>query len=225
MIPPFVPWLAIAAGVVGATAAATVYANRRRREALQQYCLVRGYRFERERPGAEAELAAAFGIFAQGHNRRWGATIAGAVGGRPFTAFEYRYVTGSGKNSNHHRLVVLLYESPGANLPRFNLVPEGFFRRFAQRFGVKDFDFAEDPEFSRAYQLQGDDEAAVRALFTPVRRAFLAAPAPDGGKPSRQHVAGADARLVCWRSGRLPKPDLLDGFLADGDRLRRQFLS
>jgi hypothetical protein len=45
----------------------------------------------------------------------------------------------------------------------------------------------------------------VRALFTPVRRAFLAAPAPDGGKPSRQHhLASAGRRLLWWRSGRLP---------------------
>ncbi len=223
MIPAALPWAALAIVVVGGVVVAVVMWERRRREALEQYCLVRGYRFERERPGAEADLEA-FGMFRQGHHRRWRATIAGQIGGRPFTAFEYSYVTGGGKNSNHHRLSVMLWQSAEASLPAFTVVTEGFFRRLAQRFGAKDFDFADDPGFSRAYQLQGDDEAAVRALFTPTRRAFLAAPAPDGVKATRYQVAGAGSRLVWWSDGRLPGPDALDEFLAEGDRLRRQFL-
>ncbi|MGH7537446.1 MAG: hypothetical protein ACREMF_02320 [Gemmatimonadales bacterium] len=223
MIPAALPVVALAILVGGGIVAAVLHRNRRRREALEQYCLVRGYRFERERPGAEADLEA-FGIFRQGHNRRWRATITGQIGGRPFTAFEYTYVTGGGKNSNHHRLTVMLWESIETSLPAFTLVPEGFFRRLAQRFGVKDFDFIDDAGFSRAYQLQGDDEAAVRALFTPPLRAFLAAPAPEGVKATRYQLAGAGPRLLWWCDGRLPGPDALDEFLVEGDRLRRQFL-
>jgi hypothetical protein len=214
--------LAVLAG--GGIVTAVFLWQRRRREALEQYCLVRGYRFEPERRGAESNLEG-FGVFRQGHNRRWRATITGQSGGRPFTAFEYTYVTGGGKNSSHHRLTVMLWESTETSLPAFTLVPEGFFRRLAQRFGAKDFDFDEDPEFSRAYQLQGDDEARVRALFTPGRRAFLTAPGIDGDKPPRHHLAAAGARLAWWREGGLPGPDQLDQFLALGDAVRRQFLS
>jgi hypothetical protein len=224
VIAPFVPWLIVGAGAVGGIAALIAFRQRRRREAFEQYCLVRGYRFERERPGAEAALAETFGIFREGHSRRWRDTISGQVGGRPFTAFEYSYVTGGGKHSSHHRFAMLVWEKAEANLPRFSLAPEGFFSRLAQRFGRKDFDFVEDPEFSRSYQLQGDDETAVRTLFTAARRAFFMAPAPDGGKTPRHHVAGAGPRLLWWRSGGLPQPDELDQFLADGDRLRRQVL-
>jgi hypothetical protein len=215
---------ALAVVVGGGIVTAVVLWQRRRREALEQYCLVRGYRFERERPGAASDLEG-FGVFHQGHNRRWRATISGQSGGRAFTAFEYTYVTGGGKNSSHHRLTVMLWESTETSLPAFTLVPEGFFRRLAQRFGAKDFDFEEDPEFSRAYQLQGDDEAAVRALFTPGRRAFLTAPGIDGDKPARHHLAAAGPRLAWWREGGLPGPDQLDQFLALGDAVRRQFLS
>jgi len=219
-----VPLVLLGAGAIGGIAALIALRQRRRREALEQYCMVRGYRFERKRPGAEAALAETFGIFREGHNRRWRGTISGRVGGRAFTAFEYSYVTGGGQHSSHHRYAMLVWESAEANLPTFSLAPEGFFQRLAHRFGVKDFDFVEDPEFSRAYQLQGDDEAAVRALFTPARRAFFTAPAPDGGKRPRHHVAGAGPRLLWWQSGGLPQPDELDQFLADADRLRRQFL-
>jgi hypothetical protein len=224
VIAPFVPWILAGAGTVGGIAALIAYRQRRRREAFEEYCMVRGYRFERERPGAEAALAAWFMIFREGHSRRWRATISGRIGDRPFTAFEYSYVTGGGKHRTHHRFAMLEWERAEADLPRFSLAPEGFFNRLAQRFGRQDFDFVEDPEFSRAFQLQGDDEAAVRALFTPARRAFFTAPAPDGGKAPRHHLAGAGPHLLWWRPGGLPRPDELDQFLADADRLRRQFL-
>jgi hypothetical protein len=223
MIPPILPVLG-AIAVAGGVAASVLYSERRRRAALEEYCLIRGYRFERERPGAAVPLADAFGIFAHGRRRRWGATITGQVGGRPFTAFEYSYVTGGGHGSHHHRFSAMLWESAEASLPRFSLVPEGFFRRLAQRLGTQDFDFEEDPEFSRAYQLQGDDERAVRALFTSTRRAMLMAEAPDGRHAPRHHLAGAGTQLLWWREGRLPQSEALDQLVADGDRLRRTFM-
>lgn len=223
MIPPILPILG-AVAAAGGVAASVLYYERRRRAALEEYCLIRGYHFERERPGAEAPFAGAFGVFTHGRRRRWGATITGQVGGRPFTAFEYSYVTGGGNHSNRHRFTAMLWESPDSSLPRFSLGPESFFHRIAQRFGAKDFDFEEDPEFSRAYQLQGDDERAVRALFTPSRRAMLMAEAPDGRRAPKHHLAGAGTRLLWWRDGRLPGPDDLDQLIADGDRLRRLFM-
>jgi hypothetical protein len=223
VIPPILPVVG-AVAVAGGVIAAVLVRERRRLAALEEYCLVRGYRFERERRGAESSLAATFPVFKQGRRRRWGATINGQVGGRTFTAFEYTYVTGGGNSNHHHRLTVLLWDAPEAALPRFSLLPEGFFRRMAHRFGVQDFDFDEDAEFSQAYQLQGDDERAVRALFTAARRAYLTAESPDGGRAPRHHLTGAGTQLLWWRDGRLPGPDDLDQLLADGDRLRRLFL-
>jgi hypothetical protein len=217
-------FIALGAGAAAAIGAAAFVADRRRRAALAEYCLVRGYRLELERRGAQEALAEAFAIFRQGHSRRWRWTISGSIGNRPFTAFEYSYVTGGGNSNHRHRFAMLLWEAPDAQLPRFSVVPEGFFRRLGQRFGVKDFDFDEDPEFSRRYQLQGDEEARVRALFTPGRRTFLTAPGLDGDKPPRHHLAGAGPRLVWWRDGGLPSADQLDQFLAEGDAVRRQFL-
>src|SRR3989475_9165166 len=102
-------------------------------------------------------------------------------------------------------------------LPRFCCTPEGFWDRLAQRFGRQDFDFVEDPEFSAAYQLRGDDEAAIQRLFTPdVRRRLVATPG--------QHVAGGGRHLFWWRVGKLPKPDDLDTFFAEGDGVRQLFV-
>lgn len=222
MIPPaaiIAVAVAIPVGIVGALAVA----DKRRREALQQYGEQRGYQFERKRRGAEQALAEEFPIFRRGHRRSWGCTITGQVGGEPFTAFEYVFVTGGGHNSHRHPLAMMLWEAPEVSLPRFSCVPEGFWNRLAQRFGKQDFDFEGDEEFSRGYELQGDDEAGVRALFTAARRAYLSAARPDG-RMERHHLAGAGNRLLWWRTGRLPVPDEMDQFIADGDRIRRLFM-
>ncbi len=221
MIPP--PVIIALAAIPVVIVGVFVLADRRRREALQQYAEQRGYGFERNRRSAERALSDEFPIFKRGHNRRWGNTITGQVDGKPFTAFDYTYVTGGGNSSHRHRLAMMLWEMPELSLPRFTLVPEGFWRRLAQRFGAQDFDFEEDEMFSRGYELQGDDEAAVRILFTPARRAYLVAAGPDG-TVRRHHLAGAGRRLIWWRAGRLPAPDELDQFIADGDRVRRLFM-
>jgi len=214
-------------GVIGLAVAvylASRWWEQRRREDYESYCLTRGYRFERERPAGVEQLGPDFELFRAGHSRRWGYTITGQVNGHPFTAFEYRYVTGGGKSSNAHHCGVMLWETESRALPRFSLVPEGFLQRLGQRFGRKDFDFAEDEGFSNATQLQGDDEAAVRALFTPERRRFFTGAAIAGTPRSDFHVAGAGGRLVWWREARLPPADELDAFLAEGDAVRRIFL-
>lgn len=222
MIPP-AAIIAAAVAVPAAIIGALFVAERRRNEALQQYAEQRGYRFERKRAGAEKDLAGVFPIFKRGHGRNWGGTITGQFGGESFTAFDYLYVTGGDNSRHRHRLAMMLWETPGLTLPRFSLVPEGFWRRVAQRFGAQDFDFEGDEEFSRGYELQGDDEAAVRALFSPARRAYLVAAGPDETVP-RHHLAGAGSHLLWWRTGRLPAPDQLDQFIADGDRVRRLFM-
>jgi hypothetical protein len=217
-------WWVGVAGVMVALYVTNRWWEQKRREAYESYCLIRGYRFEQERAGAVEHLATDIPLFRAGHSRRWGYTITGRVNGRPFTAGEYRYVTGGGKSSQTHRCAVMLWEAESKVLPRFSLVPEGFLQRLGQRLGTQDIDFAEDEEFSRATQLQGDDEAAVRALFTPERRRFFAGATVAGVPRFDCHVAGAGQRLVWWREARLPAADDLDAFLAEGDAVRRAFL-
>jgi hypothetical protein len=122
--------VAIPIGIVAALAVA----DKRRRKALQQYGEQRGYRFERKRRSAEQALADEFPIFQRGHGRSWGCTITGQVGGKPFTAFEYVYVTGGGRSSHRHPLAMMLWEAPEVRLPRFSCVPEGFWNRLGAAF-------------------------------------------------------------------------------------------
>jgi len=192
-------------------------AERKRREALEGFCSMRGFRFEAARPGAEAPLAALFAPFRSGHSRKWGYTLTGVASGRPITVFEYRWVTGGGKSSHRHAIHGILWETSNGRLPGFTLGPENLLTRLAGVFGAQDIDFADSPEFSSAYRLRGDDEAAIRAFLTPDLRQYLTL------TPGQQIAAGG-ARFLWWRRGRLPKPDEIEQFLMEGDAVARRFL-
>ena len=214
---PLIPliFLSVALTVVAGIALANRIVTNRRRTAYEAFCLERGYRFEPERPGEEARHVATCRVFSEGHRRTWAFTISGTSGGTPFTAFEYRWTTGSGKNSQTHRIGGLLWTVERA-LPQFLLTPEGLWARLAAYFGGQDIDFAESPEFSSAYRLRGSDEAAVRAVFTPARRQVFE-------MFRGQHAAGAGQELMWWRDGALPPPDQFDEFLMEGQRIQLAF--
>jgi len=218
-MPIELPWIVLG-GVAALTGGGMLLARaaeRKRREALEQFCLMRGFRFETERPGAEAAMAALFEPFRSGHSRRWGYTLTGAVSGRPITVFEYRWVTGGGKSSQRHDVHAILWETPAGRLPAFTLGTENLLTRLAGVFGAQDIDFDDSPEFSSAYRLRGEDEAAIRAFLTPELRQYLTL------TPGQQIAAGG-TRFLWWRRGRLPKPDQIEQFLMEGDAVARRVL-
>ena len=211
-------WLIIGgvAALLGAGALVARAAERKRREAYEQHCLIRGFKFEPERPEGERRFRDFFEPFNQGHSRRWGSTISGQLHGAAFTAFEYRWVTGGGKSSHTHHIGGLVWEADDAVFPQFSLTPEGWFSRLGEVFGMQDIDFDDAPEFSKAYRLKGPNEAAIRALFTPEMRQFFAV-------TLGQHVAGGGRFLFWCVDGRLPNAEQLDEWLELGDQVHRRF--
>jgi hypothetical protein len=72
-----------------------------------------------------------------------------------------------------------------------------------------DVDFPDDASFSKEYFVTGQDEAAIRGLFTqPLREAITGAPG--------HNVAGSGQDLFWWQQGRLASPDQFDRFLNMG---------
>ncbi len=210
-------WIGLGVALLAGLVALGLTVEKKRREALEQFCMMRGFKFERERKDAWRPFQPAVPLFDHGGRRRWGYTVLGRVGNRPFTAFEYAYTVSSGKNSQTYRFAVLCWETGDKRLPVFSLSPEGFWKRLGQKLGRQDIDFDEDPTFSDAYELRGPDEAAIRAAFTPQIRGRL-------GVTLGQHAASAGTHLFWWKRGRLPKPDDLDPFFMEGDGLARVFL-
>jgi hypothetical protein len=131
--------------------------------------------------------------------------LEGRLDGREAAVFDY--TIGSGKSARTQTVVTL--RADGRSLPSFLLTPETFVDKLAATLGGQDLDFEDDPEFSKAVRLRGD-EGAVRQLFGPAVRTRLR----DLTLPGRLHVEGWGERLSIWVPGAVLKPEQVQ------DRLR-----
>lgn len=116
-----------------------------------------------------------FKTFSTGSSRKAKNVMTGKNGDIGITVMDYEYSTGSGKNRRTHHYTVCIFEKQGLALPNCYLRMQiAFFDFLGKVFGGQDIDFVEDPEFSKSFVLQGDDEKAVREVFNDnVRRGFL----------------------------------------------------
>lgn len=204
--------IAPAALVIGALLGVPRLIEGRRQKAYAAFCPTRGYQYVPERRNVTAAYADVVGMFKDGANQGWRDEISGQFNGRPFTAFEYQYTTGSGRS----RTVLLSramihWQLAGVSLPRFALVPAS---TYLFRIGrdPKDVDFPEDEAFAKAYLLNGEEQAAIRGLFTAELRATLTA------MPG-QFLAARATELFWWQERRLPPPEEFDAFLNAGTQV------
>jgi hypothetical protein len=130
---------------------------------------------------------------------------------------DYSFWKGSGRHRHVIRQTIAVISNKRYELPSFVLAPENFFARIAQRFGVQDIDFADYPRFSGTFKLQGDDEAAVRALFTPAVIEELELH-PD------ITLEGRGGNLLIFRFKKRVKPEDFPGFHDEAQQLAQLFL-
>ncbi len=208
------PWL-LPVAVAGAAVLALVIilaarmSERKRTQGLETAAMQVGLSYQLEDQALPADEMKRFQLFTAGHGQRTRHVMRGSSGGMEIVVFDYRYVTGSGKNSSSHNQTVAAFHLAGAAFPNFTLGPETFVHRIAEHFGFQDFDFEAHPEFSRRYVLRGTDEKAVRQLFGPALVDFFEA---QGGE-ARWSVEGSGDWLLIFHAERLVKPAQLPEFL------------
>jgi hypothetical protein len=121
-----------------------------------------------------------------------------------------------GRRKRVHAETLAVYESPRVVVPAFALRPESALDRITATFGSQDIDFADHPDFSSRYLLRGDDEAAVRRVFT-----------PDVLRDLERHplcvLAGSGGRLAYLEPNYPVWPGALDAFVARSLALFRWF--
>jgi len=152
-----------------AVAALAVLVSRRlaarRREALASAALALGLEFT-PAPGPLEALPAGARALSRGRRHTFRNALRGRRGDTSVLVVDHGYVTGSGKNSSHHRRTLVVLRRAGLALPAFFMRPQvPVFDAVGKLVGLRDLDFPEDDEFSRAFVLQGADEAAVRRAF------------------------------------------------------------
>ena len=205
----------VAVAFIGGSLLVAAQVDRRRTAEYTAWCQARHLRFDHELRDEDLKFAEICPLFTLGRSHYWGYSISGECDGVPYTMFEYRYTTGSGRGG-HTNITSAIAWRTEREFPQFSLTPERFVDRMAAFLGGQDIDFHDSPEFSRARRLRGTSESAVRALFTPRLREAMTSIGEEG-------VAGGRHHLFWWRLGQLPSPQDLDQFLADGERIRLEF--
>jgi hypothetical protein len=131
---------------------------------------------------------------------------------------DYYFQVGGVKNKRGLRQTLALVSDKRYELlPAFVLAPENFFSRFKENFGAQDIDFEAFPNFSQMFNVKGDNEAAVRALFTPALIAELERH-PD------ITLEGRAGHLLMFRARKWIKPQHFPRFFEDAQQVAQLFL-
>jgi hypothetical protein len=130
-------------------------ADRKRREELRSWARTRGFTFRAAKDGGLGRRYPDLAPLQRGRRRHARNVMTGERQGRPVTAFDYRYVTGHGKNRRTHNLSAVVVRSPHPLIP-LQIRGENVFDRVGEFLGVNDIDF-ESAEFSRRFHVSSPD--------------------------------------------------------------------
>ena len=208
--------IAVAGGLalVGGIIALVARYERKRAEELAAVGQAMGFTFE---PDGDLEVMKGFGdlpLYGHGHSKRVKCVMTGQAGERDVKLFDYKYTTGSGKNSHTWSQTVALFPRAAEGLPDLLLSPENIFHKIGAVFGYQDIDFDTSPDFSSHYLLRGPDEMAIRSVFGADALNFF-------GQQRGWHVEIAGGNVGIYRSDKRCKPEDLRTYLEETQSVLR----
>jgi hypothetical protein len=175
-----------------------IWRSAERGRKIRAWASERGLSF---RSGPERRFDArypAFDCLRRGRDRYASMICEGDWSGRRVTTFDYRYVTGSGKNRKTHEFSAIVLQGSLPLKPLW-IRPENVFDRLSEVFGLDDIDF-ESAEFSREFHVASPDMRWAYDVLHQRTMEFLL-PAPRFSV----QFDGRDA--IAWRSRRF-SPEL-----------------
>jgi hypothetical protein len=148
-------------------------AGKKRQEALFQLAQSLGLDFNVGDPFNLPGRLGNISAFSRGHSQEASNVLYGVYGSREVVAFDYEYVTGSGKNRTTHHFSACVHSLECA-FPRLMIRPEGFFDKVADVIGFEDIDF-ESEEFSRKFRVTSDNRKFAYDVCHPQMMEWLLA--------------------------------------------------
>lgn len=207
-------WIVIAIAlatiaVIGAIALISKRNRRKRAEAMERIAAELGLAYL---PVGSVGLVAAFSsfqLFSKGRAKKVVNVLQGESGQRQLAVFDYQYTTGGGKSTHVWQTTALSLRFDGSEMPAFMLRRKQAGDTIASWFRGRGIEFVGRPMFSKRYYLRGDDEPAIRAVFTePVVTYFEENPG--------LFVEAAGNEMLVYRLGQKVKPEGIGEFLGKG---------
>ena len=183
--------------------------EKKRTEAMQLAAQLMGFSFGGLTDGADI---GDFPLYRHGRSKKMRNSMEGTLGGRAAVIGDYSYYVQSGKSGHTVVQTVVLFKDAVTGLPDFSLSPESVFHRLAEVFGYQDIDFDTNEEFSKKYLLRGQDENAIRRLFTSDALSLLAS------QPGWS-VEAVGGRVLVYKGYKSAEAAQLPAFAADTLRI------
>ncbi len=186
--------IAIVIGLV----AYTSWETAQRRKKLAAWAVAKNLVFSPERDRGLDDRHSHFKCLQQGHSRFASNVMRGELVGFPVIAFDFRYVTGHGKNRREHKISALIMRSVLPLRPLY-IRGEHIFDKVAEFFGADDIDF-ESAEFSKKFYVKAADKKWAYAVIHQGMMEYLL--------QSPQFSIQLDRdEIIVWRSRRFQPED------------------
>jgi hypothetical protein len=194
-----------------------VYASKMRANKIEALARSLGYTFRGRATGADSDLVIGCYLGETGSKPTVSNVLEVArTTELKFILFDYAYTTNDGESSTTTHQTIARIQAPLLKLPSFLLFPETIVSKIKVLFGGADVNFPDSPEFSDKYILRGQDEAALRGIFSQALRQALE-PLHD------LTIEGADDALFIFRAGRRIEPDELVARIEESKRILALF--
>jgi hypothetical protein len=200
-----IPWIVIFLIVITLTGYA--YAKRRG-EALQKFARRRGLSYSKKADMTAVVEFSDFQLFAAKTKKTFSNMISGEMESTYVLLFDYRFRTSDAHLSDINSQTVAAIKSNRFNFPAFEMYPQGAFQKILSVLGMQDINFQHQSGFSNAYILRGDDESAVRSIFTDQVLFYF-----ENHRGLTIETKGN--KLIYYRDGKLISPDNINTFLSD----------
>ncbi len=174
-----------------------------RSKKLAAYAKSLGWDFHPEKDRTMSGRYPEFKCLRQGHSQYAHNRMSGRRDGREVIAFDYRYVTGHGKNRRIHHFSALIVKSP-LPLKPLSIRPENIFDRVADFFGFDDIDF-ESAEFSREFFVKSAEKRWAYDVVHPRMMAYLL-------EAPRFNLEFDQSSIISWLRKRFREDDFEKAF-------------
>ncbi len=140
-------------------------AEKARREKLAVAAEELGLTYMQDGDPELLSVASSFNVCNTGRSRKMYNLIRGETDEVAIAIFDFKYTTGSGKNSHTYNQTIVMLQSHRLSNPSFTMRPEGLFDRIGGMLGFQDIDFESHSKFSDSFVLKSPDEDAARQFF------------------------------------------------------------
>ncbi|NQU98942.1 hypothetical protein HQ533_05755 [Candidatus Woesearchaeota archaeon] len=208
---PFSPFLFVLV-IIALVFGLAYYFDKKRRQAMSEEAVRIGFSFEPKGDDGFVEKLLVFKSFKKGHRHRAKNVLKGRRNSLSWSIFDYRYSVGYGKHSRTYNQTVAMVNL-GIMAPSFYLTKGSFLHKLGSTFGYRDIDFESNPEFSKKYYLSGQDEQAIRKLFSSNILNFF------GSVEVKFTVEAEGDKLVVFRPNKKVKPVEIDDYIQDASKI------